>query len=287
MRQILLTLYQLQELDDRLHEMKTKQERLQELKQEGDEVLENLDGLLQEQTERLENSKLLRDARKSEADELKERTKRTRLRAMQISTERELTAINKERDRSEQLQKGKREEIEQLEQRITEEEGLLDERRAQRDQLAEKIQQTIKTEQQELKALQEPAESLIQWRAELWEQLPLPHQEGYERLWSTRKELAVVGVSYDPDERSYHCQGCNLQIRPSIFQDLLKGDQIKKCEACNRYLGYVAHVRRGKMKGEIFCSGCDAPVSESENGGSAQWRCDTCGRHLIDFQIDD
>jgi predicted nucleic acid-binding Zn-ribbon protein len=55
----------------------------------------------------------------------------------------------------------------------------------------------------------------------------------YERIRKAKKGIALVEV------HSANCTGCNLTIRPQVFNQLMKGD-VQKCCHCGRMMFYHA-----------------------------------------------
>jgi len=55
----------------------------------------------------------------------------------------------------------------------------------------------------------------------------------FDRIARGRNGVAVAKAR---DER---CQECNVRIRPQIFQDIRRNDQIIQCDSCRRILYYV------------------------------------------------
>jgi predicted nucleic acid-binding Zn-ribbon protein len=54
----------------------------------------------------------------------------------------------------------------------------------------------------------------------------------YERI---RKKTKNTPISDATDGR---CEACRIALRPQLFQDLRRGDQILLCESCGRILTY-------------------------------------------------
>jgi len=68
--------------------------------------------------------------------------------------------------------------------------------------------------------------------------------KNYERVKKGRRGQAVAEVV---DGR---CLACNLTLRPQLFQDLKKGEQILSCENCQRILYYNPPVAFEDIAGE-------------------------------------
>jgi predicted nucleic acid-binding Zn-ribbon protein len=61
-------------------------------------------------------------------------------------------------------------------------------------------------------------------------QLERPVMDLYQRLLSTRKSLAVVGI------KNGTCQGCFLALPPQLIQEVRRNDRVLTCSHCQRIL---------------------------------------------------
>lgn len=69
-------------------------------------------------------------------------------------------------------------------------------------------------------------------------EIPQDALEIYERI---AKPRAGVGLARARDER---CSGCNVRIRPQVFADVRKNNQIIQCETCKRILYFLEETPR-------------------------------------------
>jgi predicted nucleic acid-binding Zn-ribbon protein len=113
---------------------------------------------------------------------------------------------------------------------------------------AEALQQEIKTAEavlkddqqkvvQERKALEEEnkkdltaLESYIKERKEIQASVSADLIPIYERVRKHRGGIAVAPA------RDYVCEVCQVRIRPQVFQEIRRNDQIISCDACQRIL---------------------------------------------------
>jgi len=58
----------------------------------------------------------------------------------------------------------------------------------------------------------------------------------FNRIADSRNGVAVARAM---DE---HCMACKVRMRPQVFQDLKKNDRIFQCDSCSRILYYVAEA---------------------------------------------
>jgi uncharacterized protein len=73
-------------------------------------------------------------------------------------------------------------------------------------------------------------EAYVKERNELGAQISADLLPRYERV---RKFRGGIGISA---ARDYVCEVCQVRIRPQVFQEIRKNDQIIACDACQRIL---------------------------------------------------
>lgn len=94
----------------------------------------------------------------------------------------------------------------------------------------------IKEEQllvRELEELQEQAKKIIEERNKNIPQVDSRLYLQYEQIRKAKNGLGLILVNYP------NCSGCNLGIRPQLYNELIKGD-VKRCQNCGRLLYYIA-----------------------------------------------
>ena len=116
-------------------------------------------------------------------------------------------------------------ESEPLERNVKAAEGALKQERAQVE--AEKVQARERTagDQAELDQLKAERDGLAG-------QMTRDVLAAYERIRKLRRGIAVAEAV---DGR---CSQCHMSIRPQLFQDLKRGQQVMSCESCSRILYY-------------------------------------------------
>jgi predicted nucleic acid-binding Zn-ribbon protein len=70
--------------------------------------------------------------------------------------------------------------------------------------------------------------------------VPPDAMEIYNRMARMRSGVAMARAR---DER---CSGCNVRVRPQVFADVRKNNQIIQCESCKRILYYLEESPRGE-----------------------------------------
>lgn len=64
--------------------------------------------------------------------------------------------------------------------------------------------------------------------------LPKPLLARYERIAKLRNGQALAQV------KDYSCMACHIKIRPQVYNDIKRGNQVIDCEICSRILYYRA-----------------------------------------------
>ena len=95
-------------------------------------------------------------------------------------------------------------------------------------------QQLVNRERKELEAEHQKdvsaIDSCMTERREIQAQIATDLLTRYERV---RKFRGGIGISV---ARDYVCEVCQVRIRPQVFQEIRKNDQIIACDACQRIL---------------------------------------------------
>src|SRR5262249_52446689 len=101
-------------------------------------------------------------------------------------------------------------------------------------------QQKVNTERRDLEKINQEdvsaLESYIKERRELEKHLSEDLLPRYERVRKARGGIAVA------EARDELCQVCKVRIRPQVFQEIRKNDQIIACDACQRILYFPENM---------------------------------------------
>jgi predicted nucleic acid-binding Zn-ribbon protein len=73
-------------------------------------------------------------------------------------------------------------------------------------------------------------------RSRLLEGISSPLLKQYSRIAGARKGVALA------EARDYSCQVCHVRLRPQMFNEVKKNEQIITCESCNRILYYAVNL---------------------------------------------
>jgi hypothetical protein len=155
---------------------------------------------------------------------------------MEVKTNREYQAMQKEI------------EVAQTEVRRTEDQIL--ERMIEADDISEEVRTAEAAAAHEQAAVHKERQRLEEEVAELEKELdrvgasrqgvmaelPAPVLALFEQVSKGRRGVAVA------EAREGHCTSCNVRLRPQVFNDIRKNDSLIQCDTCQRILYFVARA---------------------------------------------
>jgi predicted nucleic acid-binding Zn-ribbon protein len=84
--------------------------------------------------------------------------------------------------------------------------------------------------EEETARLQVEVDEAVGRRAQLVAELPAPVLSTYDTVARGRRGLAVV------EARGGYCTACHVRLRPQMYNELLRNDDIVQCSSCQRIL---------------------------------------------------
>lgn len=257
MKETLAMLVELQSIEDELRDLRQTKNRLEALQKENAEVREVFEQMLAERAEQIDEVRAFCGEKEAAIKEAEENTRRARSRLATITSQRELTALNKELDAARRQNAQRSDELlklmEQLEQ-------------AQAD--FEKKQAEFTALKQQMQAVEGDLEARIAEReagigAQRARQQTLRREldptlfSRFNRTVKARKGVAVVGVSDDGT-----CKGCRMQTPPQQYIRIQQMDSIEYCQHCRRILVYEAGLS-GELEDEAGATDVGEAASEA------------------------
>ncbi len=224
----------------RLQELTLEQARLQNTLDSIPKEIETIDrtfqeasGSLQAAKTAVEESRKRRRALESELQDLEAKRSKYNDQLMQVKTNEEYRAMQKEIDgvkatigTHEEKILLLMDEIESLQKKVAAEEAQLEGKK--KDSEARKAvvrgqQDSLSAENAKLKASIDQVRSTLKADA----------IELFERIASLRNGIAVARAL---DER---CQECKVRLRPQMFSEIRRNERILQCDSCKRVLYYL------------------------------------------------
>jgi len=117
------------------------------------------------------------------------------------------------------------EQVEKLEAQVTELSPAIESKRIELERQVQEFESLAKSGEEKL-------EKLLTDRSPLIETLSPNARGTYDRLSRIKSGLALA------EAKDYKCLACRMTIRPQVFNDIRRGEQIITCENCGRILFY-------------------------------------------------
>lgn len=159
-----------------------------------------------------------------------ERIKDRQTKLMNIQTNREYQSILKEIEDTKQSYKQSEEELLLLIEQLESMENKIVEITKQCADAEAKLNAESKVIEDEAAKLEAQKNKILKSRNSQADKVDQKYLKRYETLKERRNGLAVAGVTKGV------CQGCNMNIPPQMFNELLREDAILSCPTCNRMM---------------------------------------------------
>jgi predicted nucleic acid-binding Zn-ribbon protein len=155
---------------------------------------------------------------------------------MNIQTNREYQSILKEIEDTKASTKHNEDELLILTEQLESMQNKIVEISQQCDEDEEKLAAESKKIKAAATKLENKKKKIIKTRNTQAKKVNERYLKRYETLKERRNGLAVAGVTNGV------CLGCNMNIPPQMFNELLKEDSILSCPTCNRMMYHKAEV---------------------------------------------
>ncbi|HET9942840.1 MAG TPA: C4-type zinc ribbon domain-containing protein [Terriglobia bacterium] len=223
-------LIRLQTIDLDIQQLKIKIDLFPAISKALDDKLRDANGLVTSAQEKSKNNQATRKKLEGEVSGLETKISKYREQMLSVKTNEEYKALQKEIEHTQDSIRKVEDSILAL---MLEAESSQHEIRSAEGRLKED-QQLVNQERRELEGEHQKdvsaMESCVAERKELEAQISADLLPRYERV---RKFRGGIGISA---ARDYICEVCKVRIRPQVFQEIRKNDQIIACDACQRIL---------------------------------------------------
>jgi predicted nucleic acid-binding Zn-ribbon protein len=150
-----------------------------------------------------------------------------------VRNEKEYTAVLREIDVARKHVSALEGEILRLMEEAEKLDSIVKEKSPEVDQLRAQVDQTLEELDSEKERANKQLGEYSDRRANLARHLPKGLFATYDRMSRLRRGQALAEVSNEGI-----CAVCRMRVRPKIFSDVRKGDQLITCESCGRILYY-------------------------------------------------
>ena len=230
MRQALQMLRKLQDVDLRIVELEKSKKALPRRIREIDGEIAEARGAVEEESNQME---ALHKARRDKESDLKAKSDlilKIKARIPEIKTNKEYQAVLKEIESVEELQSKIEDGILETLEEIDRGERLLVERRTWLSEHEAVFQKEREAIEKEIPTIDDKLSEEMTKREAFASQIDRSLVAKYETIRNRRGGLAVVIADKGI------CQGCNMNIQPQLYIDLLKTESVIQCPSCKRIL---------------------------------------------------
>ena len=230
MNEDLKNLIRLQSVDASIRELQAHVDRFPSISKALDEKLSSANSGLENVRERIKTNQTNKKKFETEVGVLEAKISKYREQMLAVKTNNEYRALQQE---IEHAQSGIRKIEDDILGLMMEAETLQGDLKKAEVRLKED-QQTVSQERKTLEAENQKDKSTLDAYLKERRDIETSVSEDllfrYERI---RKQRGGVGLSA---ARDYVCDACKVRIRPQVFQEIRKNDQIIHCDACQRIL---------------------------------------------------
>jgi uncharacterized protein len=230
MNQDLKQLIRLQTIDLAIQELRTRIDRFPGISKALDEQLRAAQSGLNTAKEKAKNNQGNRKKLESEISSIESKISKYRDQMMAVKTNDEYRALQHEIEHAQSAIRKIEDEILNLmmEAETAQAEIKTGEAKLKEDQqkVDQERKQLTEVNQRDLSAL----ESYLKERKEIEASISADLVPRYERVRKARGGIAVAAA------RNEVCEICQVRIRPQVFQEVRRNDQIIACDACQRIL---------------------------------------------------
>lgn len=169
-----------------------------------------------------------------------ERLKKWERRLNESKNAREASALAREIDAHKRLNAELEEEVLKLMEAEEREKTSLTALSSRIEELEAKLAEERKVCEQKLEELNKEIDVFVEDRKQYVEKLPTSLLRRYDKVKGARGGLAVVAA------RNGCCTGCNMRLRPQLYNVILKMESLETCPGCKRLLFYEDGLENGE-----------------------------------------
>lgn len=182
--------------------------------------------------EKLDSMEARKRELEAEIDDEVAKIKDRQSKLMNVQTNREYQSLLKEIEDSKKANRGREDELVLLMERSENVQKDLEEHTNVCGAEEKLLNEEIKKVKKSSAALITKKEGITQKREDKAKKVSVGGLKKYEKLRENRNGLAVVGVTNGV------CLGCNMNIPPQQYNNLLKNEELLTCPTCNRMMYY-------------------------------------------------
>ena len=229
-------LIRLQSIDSSIQELRGRIDRFPGISKALDEKLRSTQAGLDAAKERTKNNQATRKKLEADITAIEAKISKYREQMLSVKTNEEYRALQHEIEHAQKAIRKVEDDILNLmqEAETVQVEIKTAESRLKEDQQKVNVERTALEQQnkQDISAL----DGYLKERKEIETSISSDLIPRYERVRKHRGGVAVAAA------RDYVCELCQVRIRPQVFQEIRKNDQIIWCDACQRILYFPENL---------------------------------------------
>ena len=233
-KETLRNLFELQQLENDLRDLRVAKERLVGLEKDNIETRSVFEEMLANREAQLGEVRTFCKEKETEIKDSESNARRARARLTKISSQRELNALNKELDTARRMNQQRNEELQKLNAQLEEAVGDLTKKQSEYASLVEQMEQAETDLKTEIAEREADAGDNQARQQEIRKNLDPALRSRFDRISKGRDGWAVAEVKAGNEQ----CVACRVAVPPMTFIRLQRCETIESCQNCKRLLVY-------------------------------------------------
>ena len=229
MRDELLALAKLAEMDDSARDIDAELKRIPQSLEELRDNVQTLENMLAQERQQLADAEALQVQQSAELKERTEGLQRARKKVAQASSIREADAAEREVDANRRSSKEREDELGRIAQAIEAKTTSLAEREKDFEEAKGMLQATEESSRSRVAELERERGNLLVGRDELAAKVPKAIVKRYDRLKTGMTNVVII-------IKDGNCPGCRMALPPQLTIDLQRADELHQCPHCRRII---------------------------------------------------
>ncbi len=232
MRETLKLLVELQDLEDALRDLRALQENLEKVSVENAESRVVFEEMLKARESDIRETEAFCKAKQAEISEAEENARRARTRMTSITSQRELTALNKELDIARRKNQSNSEELKKLSEQLGAAQADYEKKKSELAELSGQMTQIENDIRQDISEREADASLQRNRQLEIRKVIDKRALSTFSRISKGRNGIGVASVTNEI------CSACRMAVPPQVYIRVLQMESIEQCHNCLRIIVY-------------------------------------------------
>jgi predicted nucleic acid-binding Zn-ribbon protein len=229
LREELLALAKLAEMDDSARDIDAELKQIPKSLEELRENVQTLETMLAQERQQLAEAEELKVQQSTELKERNEGLQRARKKVAQASSIREADAGEREVDANRRSMKEREDELGRIGQAIEAKTASLAEREKDFEEAKGVLQSKEESSKARMTELEEQRAQMLNGREDLVAKVPKAIVKRYDRLKTGITNVVII-------IKDGTCPGCRMALPPQLNIELQRGDELHQCPHCRRMI---------------------------------------------------